>query len=341
MNQAEASGRTVEDALASALAQLDTSRDQVEFVVLDEGQRGKLFGRGSRDAVVRVTRLTEGEVAADPTPAPSTDTRIPHSANQPPASGFRGARTGGSRGPGRPSRGGGSYEQAVPKLTESDFHRTRGEEPEEPPPAPSRSTGRGPDHQGDRDRDRGPAPRSGPPRVTTPRPHRERTPEEYVQPDINAEEVEFAATIVDDLLRILDVPAGITIREPVTAGDGLGSVRAVIDLSGDGLGLLIGRRGDTLFAFQYLVNLIVSRRYPIRSGITIDVEHYRHRREEQVVALARRMADRVRETGSSITLEPMSPNERRLIHIALADDPELSTNSIGEGENRKVVISPK
>jgi spoIIIJ-associated protein len=153
--------------------------------------------------------------------------------------------------------------------------------------------------------------------------------------------VDFAAHVVDDLLRLMDIDVELTIREPITPGDGRGMVKAVIDINGDGLGLLIGRRGDTLFAFQYLVNLIVGRRYPDDGGITIDVEHYRHRREEQIVSLARRMADRVRETGSPITLEPMPPSERRLVHLALADDPQLVTNSIGDGENRKVVISAR
>jgi spoIIIJ-associated protein len=146
---------------------------------------------------------------------------------------------------------------------------------------------------------------------------------------------------VDDVLQILDINADITIREPLTAGDGLGSVRAVIDITGDDLGLLIGRRGDTLQALQYLVNLIVGRRYPDTGAVTIDVEHYRHRREDQIVSLARRMGDRVRQTGSPITLEPMAPAERRIIHLLFADDPELMSSSIGEGESRKVVISSR
>jgi len=162
-----------------------------------------------------------------------------------------------------------------------------------------------------------------------------------VTPDINAEEVDYAAHIVDDLLRILDINAELTIREPLTAGDGLGAVLAVIDISGQDLGLLIGRRGDTLLSLQYIVNLIVSRRYPGKGGVTVDVEHYRHRREEMIISLAKRMADRVRQTGSPITLEPMTASERRLVHMTFADDPELTTNSIGEGENRKVVISAR
>ncbi|MFN0096301.1 MAG: RNA-binding cell elongation regulator Jag/EloR [Dehalococcoidia bacterium] len=336
MNQAEASGKTVEDALASALAKLGARQEEVEFVVLDEGRRGGLFGRGSKEATVRVTRLAPEDVVAD-APQP-LDTRIPRAT--PTAGraggGERGGRdrgTGfGARGRSGQSRGVGA-EQAVPRLTESDFMRPRGERPVEAPPSRGGGGGGGRPDRTDR------PVRSAPSRP--PRPPRERRPEEYVAPDINAEDVELAATVLDDMLRIFDVPAEITIREPVTAGDGLGSVRAVIDLSGEGLGLLIGRRGDTLYSIQYLVNLIVSRRFPDMGGVTIDVEHYRHRREEQVISLAKRMADRVRETGGAITLEPMAPNERRLIHLAFADDPELMTNSVGEGESRKVVISPR
>lgn len=351
MDQAEASGKTVEDALNRALAQLGASRDEVEFVVLDEGKRGGLFGRGARDAVVRVTRLPKAQRAA-PASAPP-DTRIPRGqpAGQPRREGQRGQRGGGGGGAGggrgrqpAPPRGSrGSVEPVMPKLTDADFLRPRGEgAPAAPPPEGARQ------RQGRGGRGRGPAqPREERPQAERPqrerRPRREesREPHEYVTPDINAEEVDFAAQTVDDLLRILDIDAEISIREPLTPGDGLGSALAVIDIKGDDLGLLIGRRGDTLVALQYLVNLILARRYPGKGSVTIDVEHYRHRNEERIIALAQRMADRVRQTGTPITLEPMSAAERRLVHITFADDPELETNSIGEGENRKVVISLK
>src|SRR5690606_21910989 len=117
----------------------------------------------------------------------------------------------------------------------------------------------------------------GAPRPQRPaRPPRERSSRENeppIDPDINAPEVDAAAQIVDDLLRILDIDAEISIREPLTPGDGHGSVLAVIDIKGEDLGLLIGRRGDTLIALQYLVNLILGRKYPGRGGVTIDVEH--------------------------------------------------------------------
>jgi spoIIIJ-associated protein len=342
MDQAEASGKTVEDALNKALAKLGASRDEVEFVVLDEGQKGGLFGRGARDAVVRADRIANPDRGESGRQA--ADTRIPRGrqsqgrGGRPPAQGDRGparAPRGGRPEAQRQTRTG--FEPASPKLTEQDFLRAprydeetaAAEQPAQAPARRGRATGRS---------ESAPAePREPRP----PRPERRRDEEPDVTPDINAEEVDFAAHIVDDLLRLLDIDAGLTIREPLTPGDGLGMVRAVIDISGEDLGLLIGRRGDTLLSFQYLVNLIVSRRYPGKGGVSVDVEHYRHRREEQVVSLAHRMADRVRQTGSPITLEPMSPAERRLVHIALAEDPELETNSVGEGDNRKVVISAR
>ena len=350
MDQAEASGKTVEDALNRALAQLGASRDEVEFLVLDEGKRGGLFGRGARDAVVRVTRLPQAERPAQASAPP--DTRIPRGqpAGQPRRDGQRGQRgSGGAPGGGRgrqpsPPRGSrGSVEPVMPKLTDADFLRPRGEgAPPAPPPDGARqrpgrgARGRGP---GEPREERPQADR--PPRERRPRREESREPHEYVAPDIKGEAVDFAAQTVDDMLRILGIDAEISIREPLTHGDGLGSALAVIDIKGDDLGLLIGRRGDTLVALQYLVNLILARRYPGKGGVTIDVEHYRHRNEERIIALAQRMADRVRQTGTPITLEPMSAAERRLVHITFADDPELETNSIGEGENRKVVIRLK
>lgn len=337
MDQVEASGKTVEDALKKALAKLNARPDEVEFVVLDEGRKGFL-GRGARDAIIRAERIKSA-----PTPAEGrgeVDTRIPRATGR---GGQRGARPAGQsrpdarppgggqrRGAPGPRRGaGGSLEAATPKLTDADFIR---------PPSYEEETSAAPPRRAERGR-RPPKAEQAPsePRDTEPRRRREELPE--VAPDINAEEVDFAAHVVDDLLRILDINVELTIREPLSAGDGLGTALAVIDISGGDLGLLIGRRGETLLSLQYIVNLIVSRRYPGRGGVTIDVEHYRHRREELIISQARRMADRVRQTGNPITLEPMTPSERRLVHMAFADDPELMTNSIGEGDNRKVVIS--
>jgi spoIIIJ-associated protein len=359
MDQAEASGKTVEDALNRALAKLNATREEVEFTVLDEGKRGGLFGRGSRDAQVRVTRLSPSERRNAPSAPP--DTRIPRGQQGGGRQGGRsrgGAATGsgGQRRDGAPGgqrRGPagarGSVEPVMPRLTDADFARPGGGSGPRQQPAQGpgdggagRRRGRGgsaPTADGDR------APRPDRPDRREPRRprdrDRDREPLPEIAPDINAPEVDAAAQTVDDILRILAIDADISIREPLTPGDGLGSVLAVIDIKGEDLGLLIGRRGDTLIALQYLVNLILNRKYPGKGGVTIDVEHYRHRNEERIIALAKRMGDRVRESGNPITLEPMSAAERRLVHITFAEDPELETNSIGDGENRKVVISPR
>jgi len=364
MDQAEASGKTVEDALSRALAKLNATRDEVEFTVLDEGKRGGLFGRGSRDALVRVTRLAPSQRASAPTAPP--DTRIPRGQQGSGGAGRRdgqrqrgagggqrrdggrdGGSSGGSAGGGGRRQGAsgrsGSVEPVMPKLTDADFQRPGGRpaQPEGESPRGGRARGgrggRGGTAPATPQGDRPERPRS---ERREPRRNREEALPE-VAPDINAPEVDTAAQTVDDILRILGIDAEISIREPLTPGDGLGSVLAVIDIKGEDLGLLIGRRGDTLVALQYLVNLILNRKHPGKGGITIDVEHYRHRNEERIISLAKRMGDRVRESGNPITLEPMSAAERRLVHITFADDQDLETNSIGDGENRKVVISPR
>jgi len=156
---------------------------------------------------------------------------------------------------------------------------------------------------------------------------------------LEGEEVGFAQDQLEKLLSLMRVEAAVTVRAPETAGDGVGRTRAVLDINGDDLGLLIGRRGMTMASLQYLLNLSVSRQFRNTAPFQVDVEGYRRRREEWLQDLAFRMAERVRSTGRSITLEPMPPNERRIVHLALAKDPTVGTASIGEGERRKVEIS--
>jgi len=114
-----------------------------------------------------------------------------------------------------------------------------------------------------------------------------------------------------------------------------------IDITGPELGILIGRRGDTLDALQYLTNLAVARKLSERVRLIVDVEGYRLRREETLVRLAKRLAEKVKRTGVRITLEPMNPHERRIIHTSLQDEARISTSSEGDDPNRRVVISLK
>jgi spoIIIJ-associated protein len=115
----------------------------------------------------------------------------------------------------------------------------------------------------------------------------------------------------------------------------------VIDITGDDLGLLIGRHGDTLSAMQYLVNAIVGRRVHRWCKVVIDVEHYRLRREDTLRSLANRQAARVRQSRQEITLDPMPAAERRVVHMTLQNSPWVATHSVGEEPNRCVVISPR
>jgi len=168
-----------------------------------------------------------------------------------------------------------------------------------------------------------------------------RAPVAEVKPvPVNEEDVAVAVTVLQNLLNLMAVEAEVVSRPPETAGDGIGLTEAVLDVEGDDLGLLIGRRGQTLASLQYLVNLIVSKWTNRRVAFAVDVDGYRRRREEALVGLAKRTASRVRTTGRSVTLEPMPPNERRIVHLALQDDPAVVTVSIGEGEARKVAITP-
>ena len=155
------------------------------------------------------------------------------------------------------------------------------------------------------------------------------------------DDAEMAAQMLDHLLELMGITADVSIRDAETPGDGLGMAKAVLDIEGDDLGLLIGRRGETLAALQYLLNLMVGRKLTAHATFTVDVEGYRRRRETQLNSLARRMADQVRRSRRPVTLEPMPPNERRIVHLTLANDAEVETSSLGEGENRKVSISLK
>jgi len=114
-----------------------------------------------------------------------------------------------------------------------------------------------------------------------------------------------------------------------------------IDLEGEDLGILIGRRGETLDALQYLVNLAVNRGQEVIKKINIDVEGYRKRREETLQKLAFKLANKSVQRGRSVVLEPMSSQERRIIHTALQSRNDVYTFSEGEEPNRKIIIAPK
>jgi spoIIIJ-associated protein len=154
----------------------------------------------------------------------------------------------------------------------------------------------------------------------------------------------IAQRILEDLLERMDIHAYVTAvvtRVPGQKGD----IEETITLHVEGadeeaMGLMIGRRGETLRSLQFLLNLLVSRRVQKWPQVVVDVGNYRQRRQESLEGLARRMAERVRQSGRPIMLEPMAAYERRIVHLALREDKTIYTESSGEGENRKIVIFP-
>jgi spoIIIJ-associated protein len=154
-------------------------------------------------------------------------------------------------------------------------------------------------------------------------------------------EAQVARETLQELLEQMNIRASIQMhRSKPAPGEAEEDLPWVLDISGRDLGVLIGRRGETLNALQYVARLIASRELQKRANFVVDVEGYKSRRENTLRSLARRMAARAREQGRTVTLEPMPPNERRIIHLTLRGDNTVTTESVGTGENRKVTIIP-
>ena len=149
-----------------------------------------------------------------------------------------------------------------------------------------------------------------------------------------------AALATEAVSRILQ-SAGVNVSRTLRAANDPDLGGPVIDLSGEDSGLLIGRRGQTLQSLQFLVNLIVRKKFGYEVRVTLDVEGYRQRRESSLRDMAVKVAGRVIQTSRSITLEPMSPADRRIVHTSLTDHPGVTTESMGVGDNRKVTVIPK
>jgi len=164
--------------------------------------------------------------------------------------------------------------------------------------------------------------------------------------DLPAEYLDLVSTvrdILDHLLKLLDIQGkiGVKIGIPVFKDEETSVNPIIFNIEGDDLGILIGRRGQTLDALQYLTRILVSKRMTCNLPVIVDVEGYKLRHYEDLRILALNVAAQVKAKKSSFRLEPMPAIERRIIHVTLANDPDVVTESIGEGENRKVVISPK
>lgn len=156
------------------------------------------------------------------------------------------------------------------------------------------------------------------------------------------EEVKVAKNILENLLSRMGIQAAVNVETSKMATPAEEEVQPLVfNVAGDDLGILIGRRGQTIDALQYLVRLISSRQSRSKIPIIVDVENYKQHRYESLRVLALNVAAQVKARRTSFRLEPMPAFERRIIHLTLANDPDVTTESIGEGEARKVVVEPK
>ena len=148
--------------------------------------------------------------------------------------------------------------------------------------------------------------------------------------------------VLEDLLDLMELPGMVRPSDEFTTKGENGEFASIgLNIEGEDLGILIGRRGQTMVSLQYIVRLIMAHKMQVQMPIILDVEGYKQRRCEGLRILANRLAEQVKTRNTPFTMEPMPAFERRVIHLALSDHPDVITESIGIGESRKVVISPK
>jgi len=159
-----------------------------------------------------------------------------------------------------------------------------------------------------------------------PKPATEEAPPEVAEDEV----IDVATDVLNDLLELLDVNGKVDLLSA--------EIPLAFDITGDDLGILIGRRGQTLASLEYITKLIVTRRLQSWVPLSVDVAGYRRRRYESLQKLALYLAEQVKSGRRSMNMEPMPADERRIVHLALADNPDVTTHSIGDGEERKVVV---
>jgi len=156
------------------------------------------------------------------------------------------------------------------------------------------------------------------------------------QPGAVGDAAGAARQVLSDILRAMGIQATVDVSGSGDEGDPI-----MLNIEGDDLGVLIGRRGQALSSLQYLVRLIVAEKLKKWISINVDVDWYKKRHYESLKKLALRLAEQVARRRRPITMEPMPPDERRIVHITLADSPDVMTQSTGEGDGRRVVIQSR
>ena len=318
MSAYESTGKTVEEAVSEGLKKLGLSIGEVQVDILEEGSKG-LFGLfGSKTARVRLTVKEEERretVFADSLSSYDAERRAPKKAEK----------------PAEPAKAVPQAPREVPQAPKAE-RAPKPDKPQRPARLNADSAEQAPKAE------RGPKPE----RIEKParapkaeKPLLSRMPSEPAVPaeqrDPQSDEGKVQA-FLQELTRLMGLEISVHVHT-----DEEGNIR--VSMQGDTLGILIGRRGETLDALQYLTSLHINRGRQEYSRVTLDSEGYRAKREDALVRLANRMANRAQRTGRKVSLEPMNPYERRILHSALQGHEGISTHSEGEEPNRHVVIT--
>jgi spoIIIJ-associated protein len=326
----EFSGKNVEEAIRAAMKEFSADLSEMDIEILSQGSRG-ILGVGGEEA--RILAAPKSAVAAadtvrvtDEAPARAAPARAPRaSAPKVEAPAAEEPMANEMVSEGAPVEAESDADEQVAELARAErrTERTRG--------------GRGRGERGGRGRDRGDRPARPPREPRGDRPPREPAPFIPAKPleELSEKErgvLEEAKAVLEELLRLMDLKGTVEV--------GIGSESAKLNVKGEELGVLIGRRGEKLASLQHLVNLIVAKSQGEYTRIAVDVENYRGRREEQLRDVAERAAKRVIQTGKIIQLEPMPAIERRIVHMALVDNTKVRTQSVGVEPSRRIVILP-
>ena len=304
MKYLDMTGKTEEEAISRALAQLGLDRDEVSVEILERAKSG-FFGIGASPAKVRVTYgLEEPEIEVAPKAAPVAPEKKPEApkpqanpALEKPAE--------------KPAE---KKPQAVPTAAEE---AVRTEKPARKKKKPAEKPQR-------RDQEA-----AGEEEINIPLPE----PEDLGEPcGADDEKAAQIRTFLEGLLQHMDSAAQVTIYQPEKG-------RYKVILEGEKLGALIGRRGETLDAIQQLTNYSVNRGSDKRVRIHVDADNYRLKREQSLQHLARKVAAKVIKYKRNVTLEPMNAYERHVIHTALQDVENVTTYSMGTEPNRRVIVA--
>ena len=335
----EFTGKNVEEAIRSAMKEFSADLGDLDIEILAQGSRG-ILGVGGEEARILAapkSAVDAAETIRTPEPEiPGPEPLVSEATVEDDGAGEDTAADGEDTAAAAESSG----DTAAPdpaadaEVGRSDAY-DRGD-------ASRRSRGgRGRGGRGRNGRERDHAVREArpdrPPRE--PRGDRGREPTPFVSgkpmDELSEEEratLETAKTVLEEMLDLMGLGATVEIAS--------GGETARLNVRGDDLGTLIGRRGEKLASLQHIVNLIVGRREGQHHRIAVDVENYRGRREEQLRDVADRAAKRVLQTGKIIQLEPMPAVERRIVHLALVDNPKVRTQSVGVEPSRRIVVLP-